>query len=57
MGGRYVRESAGAARALRETERSMIDIAESVGYDSEVAFRKAFSAYFEIAPGKYRREA
>ena len=44
-----------AARALRETERSMIDIAESVAYDSEVAFRKAFSAYFEIAPGKYRR--
>ena len=46
-----------AARALRETERSMTDIAESVGYDSEVAFRKAFSAYFEIAPGKYRRQA
>lgn len=46
-----------AARALRESERSIADIAESVGYESEVAFRKAFSAYFEVAPGRYRRNA
>ena len=46
-----------AARALRETRRSMTDIANSVGYDSEVAFRKAFRAYFEQSPGAYRREA
>ena len=38
-----------AAQALRETERSMADISESVGYESEVAFRKAFSSFFGVA--------
>ncbi|MDJ0655665.1 MAG: cupin domain-containing protein [Xanthomonadales bacterium] len=46
-----------AAQALRESRRSMGDIAASVGYESEVAFRKAFSAHFGNSPGRYRREA
>ena len=46
-----------AAAALRETTRSMFDIAESVGYESEAAFRKAFSAHFGVAPGAYRRQS
>ena len=45
-----------AARALIETERSMADIAYEVGYESEVAFRKAFKQHMGSAPGRYRRE-
>ncbi len=45
-----------AARALAETQRNIADIAEASGYDSEAAFRKAFRAHFDIAPGRYRRE-
>ncbi|NKC00007.1 MAG: helix-turn-helix domain-containing protein [Pseudomonadales bacterium] len=44
-----------AARALRESNDSMATIAADVGYESEVAFRKAFSSYFGTAPGRYRR--
>ena len=44
-----------AARALTETARSMADIASGVGYESEVAFRKAFKQHFNIAPGSYRK--
>lgn len=46
-----------AARALAESGRSITDIAEATGYESEAAFRKAFRAHFDIAPGKYRRES
>lgn len=46
-----------AQRALAETERSIADIADSSGYESEVAFRKAFSAYVGTAPARYRRKA
>lgn len=44
-----------AAQMLTETQRTMLDIAQACGYDSEVAFRKAFSATMGTAPGKYRR--
>ncbi len=46
-----------AAQMLRETERSMAAIAESVGYESEAAFRKAFKQQFSVAPGSYRRQS
>ena len=57
--GNYVRHwrMQTAARALRETERSMANIANSIGYNSEVAFRKAFRAFFDMAPGHYRRNS
>ena len=45
-----------AAEALRATTRPMADIAASIGYESEVAFRKAFRAHFETSPGRYRRQ-
>ena len=56
--GQYVRHwrMQSAARALRDSTRSMYDIAQSVGYESEVAFRKAFSSHFGTAPGSYRRQ-
>lgn len=45
-----------AARALAESRRSITDIADATGYESEAAFRKAFRAHFDISPGRYRRE-
>jgi AraC family transcriptional activator of mtrCDE len=46
-----------AQRALAETDRSIADIADTSGYESEVSFRKAFSSYVGTAPARYRREA
>jgi AraC-like DNA-binding protein len=56
---RYVRHwrMHAAVAAVRGSDRSMADIAEEVGYDSEVAFRKAFSGFFGTPPGALRRAA
>ncbi|MFK7954762.1 MAG: cupin domain-containing protein [Lysobacterales bacterium] len=56
--GQYVRfwRMQAAASQLTSTSRSILDIATQVGYDSEVAFRKAFKATMGIAPGAYRRK-
>ena len=55
--GQYVKHwrMQAAARALVDSSAGMFEIANSVGYQSEVAFRKAFSAHFDIAPGAFRR--
>ncbi|MFK7914967.1 MAG: cupin domain-containing protein [Pseudomonadales bacterium] len=45
-----------AASALLETNDSIAGISAAVGYESEVAFRKAFSAHFGVAPGRWRRQ-
>lgn len=57
--GQYVKHwrMLAAARMLTDSAASVLEISESVGYQTEVAFRKAFSAHFQIAPGRYRREA
>lgn len=39
---------------LKEGKKSMLEIAESVGYSSEVAFRKAFKQITGITPGAAR---
>jgi AraC-like DNA-binding protein len=44
-----------AAIQLEEGDESIIRIAESVGYQSESAFNKAFSKEMGIAPARYRR--
>jgi AraC-like DNA-binding protein len=44
-----------AAAALRGGPATLVEIAQSIGYDSEVAFSKAFKRYFGIAPGAYRQ--
>jgi AraC-like DNA-binding protein len=44
-----------AADALRTTNRSVLQIAEEVGYESEAAFNRAFKRRFEEPPGRYRR--
>jgi AraC-like DNA-binding protein len=44
-----------AAQWLRETDDSLPQIAERVGYVSAVAFNKAFKRWHGIGPGEYRR--
>lgn len=56
--GQYVKHwrMQNAAAALADTRDSMAAIAASNGYESEAAFRKAFRAFFGVAPGKWRRQ-
>jgi transcriptional regulator GlxA family with amidase domain len=44
-----------AAALLRTNSATLAEVATSIGYDSEVAFSKAFRRYFGIAPGAYRQ--
>lgn len=46
-----------ARRHLLESDRALIEIAESVGYGSEAAFGRAFKRHFDVAPGNLRRNA
>ena len=41
---------------LQHTDLSMTQISERCGYQSEVAFRKAFSRNVNTSPGKFRRD-
>src|SRR5262249_46791687 len=42
------------ARMLKSSSRSVAEIAEEVGYESEAAFNRAFKREFEIPPARYR---
>ena len=44
-----------ARQALADTGLSLIEIAESVGYQSEAAFTRAFKRLFNETPAKFRR--
>lgn len=44
-----------AAALLRSNSTTLIEVATSIGYDSEVAFSKAFKRFLGIAPGAYRQ--
>jgi AraC-like DNA-binding protein len=44
-----------AARLLREGDKKLIDVAHSIGYDSDGAFNKAFKRIMGATPGDYRR--
>ncbi|WP_233166025.1 AraC family transcriptional regulator [Archangium sp. Cb G35] len=44
-----------AAQWLRETDDSLPEIAERVGYESAVAFNKAFKRWHGVGPGAWRR--
>lgn len=46
-----------AARSLRDNDATVHQIAQSVGYDSEFAFARAFKRATGIAPGQYRKRA
>ncbi len=44
-----------AAQQLRDGEKSLADVAEQVGYDSEAAFNRAFKREFGVPPATWRR--
>ncbi|CAA0121423.1 RCS-specific HTH-type transcriptional activator RclR [BD1-7 clade bacterium] len=44
-----------AQQSLLTTERSVADIAEASGYQSEASFRKAFKLVTGCSPGQYRK--
>jgi AraC-like DNA-binding protein len=46
-----------ASHLLRESEKKLADVAQSVGYDSDVGFNKAFKRILGVAPGEYRKLA
>ena len=45
-----------AAKMLRESDMSIGEIAQNVGYDSQSRFSDAFKACFHILPTEYRRQ-
>jgi AraC family transcriptional activator of mtrCDE len=45
-----------ACDLLRRTQRSAAEIGETVGYQSEAAFGKAFQQNVGVTPGRYRRQ-
>ena len=44
-----------AAKLLKETNKSIAEIAQAVGYDSQSKFTAAFKTYFEVLPKEYRK--
>lgn len=44
-----------AARLLRESDLSLSEVAERIGYESEASFNKAFKRLQGTTPGAYRR--
>jgi transcriptional regulator GlxA family with amidase domain len=45
-----------AARSLERSARGVVEIAAEVGYESEVAFNRAFKREFGQPPGRYRSD-
>ena len=46
-----------AAKLLRETNMSVAEIAQAVGYDSQSKFSAAFKACYQVLPREYRKKA
>lgn len=44
-----------AAHALRNSQTSIARVAETVGYESEAAFNRAFQRVLGVSPGAWRR--
>ena len=51
----YVYHNPGKIIFGRETERSVADIAQAVGYDSPSRFSAAFKETYGVLPREYRR--
>ena len=45
-----------ASQLLKEDKQTLAEVANSVGYESEAAFSKAFKRWSGKAPGSYRRD-
>lgn len=46
-----------AAKLLKETDISIAEVAQAVGYDSQSKFTAAFKTVFQILPSEYRRHS
>jgi transcriptional regulator GlxA family with amidase domain len=46
-----------ATKLLLESDRSLDEIADAIGYGSSAAFSKAFSREYRCAPGQFRARA
>jgi AraC-like DNA-binding protein len=44
-----------AAQRLRESRRSVAQISADVGYESEIAFARAFKRQFSMSPARWRK--
>ncbi len=44
-----------AAKMLRESKKSIAEIAKAVGYDSQSKFTIAFKSFFQVLPREYRK--
>lgn len=44
-----------AARLLRETNRSITDIWQDAGFESQKTFNRVFLAFYQMTPSQYRR--
>lgn len=45
-----------AAKMLKETNKTIAEIAQAVGYDSQSKFTAAFKTYFKVLPREYRKK-
>jgi AraC-like DNA-binding protein len=45
-----------ASQRLRESRRSVAEISSDVGYESEIAFARAFKRQFSVSPAQWRKE-
>ena len=45
-----------ASQRLRESRRSVAEISSDVGYESEIAFARAFKREFSVSPAQWRKE-
>ena len=45
-----------AAERLRDTQRSVAQIAADVGYESEIAFARAFRREHSVSPAQWRKQ-
>ena len=44
-----------AIQLLQEGDKKLMEIAQSVGYESDAAFSKSFKRVLGVSPGEYRR--
>lgn len=46
-----------AVQLLQQRDKKLVDVAQSIGYDSDAAFSKAFKRVVGLTPGEYRRNS
>ncbi|MEH6403285.1 MAG: AraC family transcriptional regulator [Sneathiella sp.] len=46
-----------ACDMLRIGDLSLVQVAENIGYESEISFSRAFKRYLNVTPAEYRRQA